>query len=264
MAADHALLATFNKLAPLTRPAIGQHVTPPGAVARDAAAPLRPAKKTPATSKATSTAKKAAADRASAIARHKEVAKRVAPQAETPNRPRWSRRRRIFIVVTVVFLVLAGLAIVRTVIRSNYYVAEYNGMVSIMRGIQGSMLGMSLHQPYLVGCLNARNELSLISYSQSGSHLDCRLMRLQDLRPAERAQVQAGLPGGTLDDAIGQLRDLSANSLLPPCPPLRAASSPTTTAPAAPATTSPTTTPQMVTALPPPPPQPGIDCRAVA
>jgi hypothetical protein len=50
----------------------------------------------------------------------------------------------MFIVVTlVILLVLAGLAIGRAVIRSNYYVAEYNGMVSIMRGIQGSMLGMS-------------------------------------------------------------------------------------------------------------------------
>lgn len=199
----------------------------------------------------------------------------------------------------VVLLVLAGLGIGRAIIRSNYYVAEYNGMVSILRGIQGSLLGMSLHEPYLIGCLNARNELSLISFSQTGGHLDCRLIQLQDLRPPERAQVQAGLPAGTLDDAIGQLRQLSTNSLLPACPPPRATSppgpaapsttggttepngtaaptSPTSTAPsttsstntagttpAAPATTSPTST-QTVTALPPPPPQPGIDCRAVA
>ena len=236
------------------------------------------------------------AGRASAIGPRKEAAKRVASQEETTSRPRWPRRRMFIFITLVVLLVLAGLAIVRTVIRSNYYVAEYNGMVSIVRGIQGSMLGMSLHEPYLVGCLNARNELSLISYSQSGSHLDCRLMRLQDLRPAERAQVQAGLPGGTLDDAIGQLRELSANSLLPACPPPRATSppggptsgtaepsvaaptnssgtspssptpnsTPANTPPAAPATTSPPNTSQTVTALPPPPPQPGIDCRAVA
>jgi protein phosphatase len=236
------------------------------------------------------------AGRASAIGPRKEAAKRVASQEETTSRPRWPRRRTFIFITLVVLLVLAGLAIVRTVIRSNYYVAEYNGMVSIVRGIQGSMLGMSLHEPYLVGCLNARNELSLISYSQSGGHLDCRLMRLQDLRPAERAQVQAGLPGGTLDDAIGQLRELSANSLLPACPPPRAtsppggptsgtaepsvtaptnssgtspssptpASTPANTPPAAPATTSPPNTSQTVTALPPPPPQPGIDCRAVA
>jgi serine/threonine protein phosphatase PrpC len=235
------------------------------------------------------------AGRASAISPRKEAAKRVAPQEETRKRPRWPRRRMFIFITLVVLLVLAGLAVVRAVIRSNYYVAEYNGMVSIVRGIQGSLLGMSLHEPYLVGCLNARNELSLISYGQSRSHLDCRLIRLQDLRPAERAQVQAGLPAGTLDDAIGQLRELSANSLLPPCPPPRATSppgspapntrgtaepnvtapttssgtppsnpTPTSTPPAAPATTSPTTTSQTVTALPPPPPQPGIDCRAVA
>jgi PPM family protein phosphatase len=240
------------------------------------------------------------AGRASAISPRKEAAKRLPPQEETTNRPRWSRRRMIIVVALVVLAVLAGLAIGRAIIRSNYYVAEYNGMVSIVRGIQGSLLGMSLHEPYLVGCLNARNELSLISYSQSGSHLDCRLLQLQDLRPAERAQVQAGLPAGTLDGAIGQLRQLSANSLLPPCPPPRATSppgppaattsgtaqpsvtapttssigtppsgtTPTSTAanttPAAPATTSPTTTSQTVTALPPPPPQPGIDCRAAA
>ncbi len=240
------------------------------------------------------------AGRASAIRPPDEAAKRVPPQAETPSRPRWPRRRMAIGIALVVLLVLAGLAIGRAIIRSNYYVAEYNGMVSILRGIQGSLLGMSLHEPYLIGCLNARNELSLISYSQSGGHLDCHLMQLQDLRPAERAQVQAGLPTGTLDNAIRQLRELSANSLLPPCPAPRATSPPGTqtptttgtatqpnvtapttsssgtspnstspdstpasTTPAAPATTSPTTS-QTVTALPPPPPQPGIDCRAVA
>ncbi|OBA69358.1 serine/threonine protein phosphatase [Mycobacterium sp. 1554424.7] len=237
------------------------------------------------------------AGRASAIRPRDEVAKRVPPQEEASRRQRWSRRRMAIVVTLMVLLVLAGLGIGRAIIRSNYYVADYNGMVSILRGIQGSLLGMSLHEPYLIGCLNARNELSLISFSQSHGHLDCRLMQLQDLRPPERAQVQAGLPAGTLDGAIGQLRELSANSLLPPCPPPRATSPPSpqaptttgtttepnptapqptssgtapssttpTSAPAttAPATTSPTTS-QTVTALPPPPPKPGIDCRAVA
>lgn len=237
------------------------------------------------------------AGRASAIRPRDEVAKRVPPQEEPARRQRWSRRRMAIVVTLMVLLILAGLGIGRAIIRSNYYVAEYNGMVSILRGIQGSLLGMSLHEPYLIGCLNARNELSLISFGQSGGHLDCRLMQLQDLRPPERAQVQAGLPAGTLDNAIGQLRELSAGSLLPPCPPPRATSPPgpqaptttgTTTEPnptappttssgtpptgttstsvpasTAPATTSPTTS-QTVTALPPPPPKPGIDCRAVA
>jgi PPM family protein phosphatase len=99
------------------------------------------------------------AGRASAISPRKAAAKRVAPQEETTSRPGWPRRRMFIVITLVVLLVLAGLAIVRAIIRSNYYVAEYNGMVSIVRGIQGSLLGMSLHEPYLVGCLNARNEL---------------------------------------------------------------------------------------------------------
>jgi PPM family protein phosphatase len=237
------------------------------------------------------------AGRASAIRPRDEVAKRVPPQEETARRQRWSRRRMAIVVTLMVLLVLAGLGIGRAIIRSNYYVADYNGMVSILRGIQGSLLGMSLHEPYLIGCLNARNDFSLIDFGQSGGHLDCRPIQLQDLRPPERAQVQAGLPAGTLENAIRQLRELSANSLLPPCPPPRATSppgpqAPTTTgsttepnptapqptssgappssttptsvpATTAPATTSPTTS-QTVTALPPPPPKPGIDCRAVA
>jgi hypothetical protein len=153
------------------------------------------------------------------------------------------------VVALVLLLVLAAVGIGRAIIRSNYYVAEYNGMVAILRGIQGSLLGMSLHEPYLIGCLNARNELSLVSSGQTGGHLDCQLMQLKDLRPPERAQVQAGLPAGTLDNTIGQMRQLAANSLLPPCAPPRA-------------TSQPTATPTTATELPPPPLQPGVECRA--
>src|ERR1700758_130792 len=82
------------------------------------------------------------AGRASAIRPREEVAKRLPPQAEPPRRPRWSRRRMFIFITLVVLLVLAGLAIVRSVILGNYHVAQYNGMVSIVRGIQGSLLGM--------------------------------------------------------------------------------------------------------------------------
>lgn len=183
-----------------------------------------------------------AAGRASAISQRKEIVKRVPPQADTFTRPRWSGRRLAFVVALVTVLMTAGLLIGRAIIRSNYYVADYAGSVSIMRGIQGSLLGMSLHQPYLMGCLSPRNELSQISYGQSGGPLDCHLMKLEDLRPPERAQVRAGLPAGTLDDAIGQLRELAANSLLPPCPAPRATSPPGRPAPP---TTSETTEPNV-------------------
>jgi PPM family protein phosphatase len=179
------------------------------------------------------------AGRASAINPRKEVAKRLPPHADTASRPRWSRRRLTLVIAVVVLLMLAGLAIGRWIITNNYYVAEYAGKVSIVRGIQGSLLGISLHEPYLVACVNAHNELSLISYGQPGGHNDCQLMTLQDLSPAGHAQVQAGLPGGTLDQAESQLRKLLADSLLN-CPPPRATSPPGPSSPAS--ATPPTTT----------------------
>jgi len=244
------------------------------------------------------------AGRASAIRPRNESAKRVAPQIEPVSRPRWSRWRMAIVVGVVVLLVLAAVAVGRWVIKSNYYVAEYSGVVSIMRGIQGSLLGISLNEPYLVGCLNSRNEISVISYSQSGGQLNCHVMKLQDLRPPERAQVQGVIPAGSLDEAEAQLRTLSAKALLP-CPPPRATSPPAdtsaspvpsgaplpplsapppatppngtpsptstapatsgpSTAPAAPATPSPPISSETLTALPLPPQQPGVDCRASA
>ena len=217
-----------------------------------------------------------AAGRASAISARPAAAKRVVPQQEIAVKKPRSRRRMLIAAVVIGLFLLAGLAVGREIIRNNYYVTAHDGTVSIMRGISGSILGIRMQNPYLLGCLNDRNELSQISYGQPVENLDCRLMKLQDLRPSERAQVAAGLPGGSLDDAIGQLRELAHSSLLPPCPTATPTPTPTPTpappstprtepgqedspAPAPPPTPSPT-----VTALPAPPPKPGTDCRAAA
>lgn len=227
-----------------------------------------------------------AAARASAISPRKSVVKRVLPQADTFTRPPRSRRRMAIGIALVALLLLGALIVGRTVIYSNYYVSGYNDTVSIMRGVQGTIFGIPLHKPYSQGCLNSHNDLSLINYNQSKSGLNCRLMKLSDLRPSERAQVAAGLPAGSLEDAISQLRQLSTGSLLPPCPAPRATSppspgeqAPTTTSRTSepnappPSTSTPeepgagpsaTTTSPSVTAHSPQPLEPGIDCRAVA
>ncbi len=240
-----------------------------------------------------------AAGRASAFNPKRNAAKRIVPQPEEPP-PRPRSRRRIYIAAAVlVLVVLAGLAVAREIVRNNYYVSEHDGIVSIMRGVQGSFLGLSLQEPYLLGCLNARNELSLIGADQSRDNLGCRLLGVDDMRPSERAQVIAGLPSGTLDDAIAQIEELSHSSVLPVCaPPTPTTTSrpvaPATVAPprrrhpepprrvsrtpgpppapetprtvtSSPATPSPSPSPaQTVTALPPPPPEPGTNCREVA
>ncbi|WP_445167850.1 PP2C family protein-serine/threonine phosphatase [Mycolicibacterium sp. Dal123E01] len=192
-----------------------------------------------------------AAGRASAITARPPAAKRVVAEPEPPAKPR-SRKRMIIAVAVVLLLALAGLAVGRQIIRSNYYVSAHDGTVAIMRGIEGSILSFPLQEPYLLGCLNDRNELSQISYGQSTDSLGCQLMRLQDLRPSERAQVSAGLPAGSLDDAIGQLRELAHSSLLPPCAP-PPSSTPTTAAP----TPTPVPTP-----APSAPPAPGPSTTA--
>ena len=167
-----------------------------------------------------------AAGRASAFNPRRNAAKRIVPQPEEPERKPRSRRRMLIAAVLLV-VVLTGLAVGREIVRSNYYVTEHDGTVSIMRGVQGSFLGLALQEPYLLGCLNARNELSLISAGQSTDNLDCRMLGVNDMRPSERAQVVAGLPSGTLDDAIGQIEELARSSVLPTC--ATRTSTPTTT-----------------------------------
>ena len=240
-----------------------------------------------------------AAGRASAFNPRRTEAKRVVPQPEELPTPPGSRRRMIIAAALLVLVVLAGLAIGREIVRSNYYVTQHDGTVSIMRGVQGSFLGIQLQEPYLLGCLNERNDLSLISAGQSRDNLDCRMLGVDDMRPSERAQVIAGLPSGSLDNAIAQIEELARSSVLPTCP----SRTPTSTTPTSiappprppespgPAPETPTNpnvprnnptrgplpgpapeTPTTVTAppsptataLPPPPSEPGTDCRTVS
>jgi len=159
-----------------------------------------------------------AAGRASAINQRPPTPKKVVPAPEPPVSRR-SRRRTAVIAIMVAFVVLAGTALGYRIVRSYYYVGAHDDTVAIMRGIPGSFLGIRLQEPYQLGCLNDRNELSQISFGQAATELNCALMRLEDLRPSERAQVEAGLPASSLEGAIGQLRELARGSLLPICAP---------------------------------------------
>ncbi|WP_237570755.1 PP2C family protein-serine/threonine phosphatase [Mycolicibacterium lacusdiani] len=227
-----------------------------------------------------------AAGRASAFnPKRAAPAKRPAVEPEPAKKPR-SRRRMIITAVLLVLVVLAGLFIGRMMIRSNYYVAEHDGAVYIMRGVQGSILGIPLQETFRVGCLDGRSELRIMGVDDDRAN--CQLLEVADLRESERAQVTAGLPAGSVDDAIRQLRDLGTTSLLPVCappaprtttpppppPPTTSSGTPTTTSPPrgpapgpAPETPNTVTTPPppptpSVTALPPPPQEPGTTCRA--
>jgi protein phosphatase len=212
-----------------------------------------------------------AAGRASVIAPRPAVVKRVVPEPDPPPRPK-SPRRAFIAAGLVALLVLAGLGIGYRIIRNYYYVSAYADTVAIMRGVQGSLLGVRLQQPYLLGCLNDRGELSQVSYGQGTADLGCALLRLNDLRPSGRAQVTAGLPAGSLDDAIAQLRELARGSVLPLCAPPVTSSPAASTAPrsgsgdpaAGPKSTTTKSSPPSPTTPQVPQQQPGIDCRAAA
>ncbi len=237
-----------------------------------------------------------AAGRASAFnpKRVAAAASRPAVEPVAPVKKPRSRRRMIFVAVLLLVLVLAGLAIGRMVIQGNYYVAERDGSVNIMRGVQGSFLGFPLQQPFQVACLDSRNSITNIGVDDSRN--GCQPLKVADLRESERAQVSAGLPGGSLDEAIRQLRELQTSVLpacLPPAPktttpvptptPTQAAPEPSTTSAAPPpapsssegvpapevpttvtAPPSPPSPSPTVTALPPPPQKPGTDCRTTS
>lgn len=179
-----------------------------------------------------------AAGRASAFNPRRNEPKRVVPEPEEPPRPPRSRRKMLIAAVVLILVVVAGLAIAREIVRNNYYVSEHDGTVSIMRGVQGSFLGLALQEPFLLGCLNARNELSLISADQPRNNLDCRMLGVGDMRPSERAQVLAGLPSGSLDEAIAQIEELARSSVLPVCPPPQSTRTSTSAVPHSPAPTN--------------------------
>jgi len=171
-----------------------------------------------------------AAGRASAFNPRRNVAKRVEPPPEEPVRAPRSRRRMFIAAALLILVVVAGLVIGREIVRSNYYVAAHDGTVSIMRGVPGSILGVSMQESYRHGCLTDRNDLNLIAPGQAPS--GCQLFRVTDLKQADRAQVEAGLPTGSEDDAISQINKLAQGSVLPVClpPPPPPTSAPRTTA----------------------------------
>lgn len=230
------------------------------------------------------------AGRASAINPRPPVVKRKLPQVEAfTARPR-SRSRLILAGILLVLVVLAGLAIGKAMVYSNYFVGVHDGTVAVMRGVQGSFLGKQLQKPFERICVSPDNRLSQIRWDEP---VTCRALVVDDLVPSARQQLLDGLPAGTRENATDQLEKLTG-SVLPLCSTLRKAQTPppvretfepitpsrptprttgtssttgttTTTASNTLSTTAPTTTLTTTSAnLPPPPLQPGTDCRDAA
>jgi len=117
-----------------------------------------------------------------------------------------SRRRRSAWIVVGVVVVLGVAAVIGSFfwVRSQYFVGADEGQVVVYRGVDGAVLGIELSTVQEGSCEPGLN--------------GCAPLLVDDLVPAARAQVLAGITAGTLDDARGVIARL-AGQMLPLCPP---------------------------------------------
>ncbi|MBF6437846.1 PP2C family protein-serine/threonine phosphatase [Nocardia cyriacigeorgica] len=227
-----------------------------------------------------------AAGRAAAMRPPRAAPRRAASAPEPPPAAKSHRLRWILLAVALVAAVGVGLLVGYKMIRSNYYVGADNDRVVVMRGLPGSILGYSIHEVDLVGCVAADGKLTLVD-ADADMPADCRELKVEDLKQTGRDQVDKGLPPGSLDKAKDQMAVLADRELLPPCdtkssvpqpgvvaPPVVPPTGPaptTTTAPppapapngegAPPASATPTPAPPTTTAPPTQPQTAGENCR---
>lgn len=219
-----------------------------------------------------------AAGRAAAMRPPRTTPKRIAVPAPEPEKKshklRWS-----LVGLAIVALLVGGAFIAKAAIQGSYYVSADDSRVAVMRGIPGSVLGYSLQNVDQIGCLSTEGELTLASPTDIPA--GCDVFEVDDLAPAAREQVRAGLPSGSQDDARGQMNRLASGDLLAVCETAptttttaapvtpEAAPAPTTDVPAAPVPPAPAppapADPAVTTTVEPTPtvPQlPGQNCRA--
>jgi serine/threonine protein phosphatase PrpC len=195
-----------------------------------------------------------AAGRAAAMRPPRATPRRVTGPVDTEAAKPKRRLTWILLGLGLIAVVVVGLVVGRSLIRSNYYVGADDSRVTVLRGVPGSVFGYSLQEANLVGCITNSGSLSLVT--PDAEPTNCTLLMVDDLQPSAREQVRAGLPSGSLDDAKRQMSRLATADLLPVC------QSATATPPAPPATGVPAapTTPAAPTNPPPPsaaPPTPG-------
>jgi protein phosphatase len=194
------------------------------------------------------------------------------PPAQTPRRPTIGtpepeaprahpRRKWILggVALAIIVILVAGVFVGRAIVRSNYYVSSNNGEVVLYRGLQGSFLGLSLHELSKITCTSGMDTdkpgVELADYGDRPA--DCVPLKVSDLTGTAPASLDGRDPV-PLDDAEAQVRNLMDN-LLPLCPEEDSASAQgVTPAPATPlpgATTPPATPvpPQSGTATTQPP-----------
>ncbi|WP_157534950.1 serine/threonine-protein kinase [Nocardia inohanensis] len=173
------------------------------------------------------------------VAPHPKTAMRQS-DPQPPERGR-SRRRRLTIAAAALLVVgiPVGLLVGYGVIRGNYYVGTDHSRVVILRGLPGSVLGFSSREVEQIGCVTRAGELQLVTPA-SEFPSGCKELKITDLRATGQYAIGKGLPRGSREDALKQIRSLVEKELLPPCEQASSAghqAAPPSAAPSTPATT---------------------------
>ncbi|MGV9663100.1 protein phosphatase 2C domain-containing protein [Nocardia niigatensis] len=157
-----------------------------------------------------------AAGRAAAMRPPRATPRRAVAQPE-PEPPKKSHKLRwLALSLALLVAVGAGLTVGYNMIRSNYYVGVDGEKVVVLRGLPGSVLGYSIRDVDQVGCVTRTGELTLAAPGDKFP-TGCAQLTRNDLRPSGRDSVDKGLPPGSRDDAVKQIRNLVQGELLPPC-----------------------------------------------
>ncbi|GGF16047.1 PP2C family protein-serine/threonine phosphatase [Williamsia phyllosphaerae] len=158
------------------------------------------------------------AGRAAALRPPRESPRRPTVEPEPVEATR-NPRRKWFVAaaaLTLIVLVVAGGLVARGLIRSNYYVDENNGTVVLYRGMQGSILGLSLNSVSLTTCVSdLKAETPTITFADANSAPDsCTPLPVSDLSQPSQNTVRASKPSVPLDQAK---QNVNLLSLLPLC-----------------------------------------------
>lgn len=192
-----------------------------------------------------------AAGRAAAMRPPRATPRRV-PVATEPEPKKGHRLRWILLAMGLIAVVVAGLVAGRMALRQNYYVGADAGRVVVLRGVPGSVLGISLQEVNLLGCVDDNGQLTLIE--PDAVTPSCTVLTVDDLQPSARAQVRAGLPSGSLEDARSQMHRITDGDLLPVCETATTSTPTPTPAPAPAPAPAPVATTGPAPAPPPAPP----------